>query len=100
MKNYNFVNAQEMHKLHPKTFEVPSNEELDNIKIGDIVKISIDQERFWIEVTEINNDEIIGTVGWRLYKEDDKLIEIDLEYGEKIKFEKKNIYSIWYIYEK
>jgi uncharacterized protein YegJ (DUF2314 family) len=99
MKNYNFVNAQEMHKLHPKTFEVPSDEELNNIKIGDFVKIciygklepdfsDIDNERFWVEVTEINNDEIIGTV-------DNELVEVDLKYGEKIKFKKENIYSIW-----
>ena len=34
-----FVNAVEMHKQHPDTFEVPSMKELMALKKGDFVKV-------------------------------------------------------------
>ncbi len=89
MKNFKFVNAQKMHELYPKTFDVPTIEELNSLKKGDSVKVCIDDiERFWVTVTSVNNDEIIGIV-------DNELIDLDLKIGEEIKFKKENIYSIW-----
>jgi hypothetical protein len=84
-----FVNAQEMMKKHPETFYAPSKEELDNIKIGDSVKVCVeDKERFWVTVTEIDGENITGEV-------DNVLIDVDLELGEIIKFKKENVYNIF-----
>ena len=83
-----FVNAKEMNKKYPKTFFIPTDEELDNLKEGDSVKICANDERFWVTVVKVNGDDITGTV-------DNNLIDVDLEYGEEIEFKKENVYTIW-----
>ena len=89
MKNIFYVNAQEMAKKHPDTFEAPTKEDLDAVKVGDSVKVCANQkERFWVTVTEVNNDDVIGTV-------DNDLVSVELAYDETIKFKKENIYSIY-----
>jgi len=88
-KTITFVDAQEMMKNHPDTFEAPTKNELDNLKVDDSVKVCVEnKERFWVTVKEINGDQIKGEV-------DNQLIEINLELGEEIEFEKRHIYSIW-----
>jgi hypothetical protein len=91
-ESYSFVDAQEMHRTHPKTFEVPTDEELNALKKGDEVKVCANnKERFWVIITSIDGDKITGTV-------DNELIDAGghgLNYGDSITFEKKNIYSIF-----
>ena len=83
-----FINAQEMAKNHPHTFHAPSKKELAGIAEKDIVKISHNQERFWVIVTNIKGNIITGTV-------DNELInEHDFSYGNSIQFNKDNIYNI------
>lgn len=96
MKEIEFVDAQEMHLLHPETFEVPTQEELDNIQPGDSVKVCVGKERFWVTVeligTLVGMKDVIGGII------DNDLVfthEHGLKCGDKIKFEKKNIYSIF-----
>lgn len=89
-ENY-FVNAQEMHELHPGTFFAPSEEDLSQIKPGVSVKVSIGRERFWVTVTNVDGDEITGSV-------DNDLIfteEHGLNYGDIISFKKENVYNIY-----
>lgn len=84
-----FIDAQQMHKDHPETFEVPSKEELDAIKPGDNVKVCVnDQERFWVLVTEVNGDKITGMVNNKL------LGDYGFDYEDTIKVLKRNVYSI------
>ena len=42
-----------MRKRHPDTFEAPTPEEVGQLSIGDFIKVSCHQERFWAIVTEI-----------------------------------------------
>lgn len=96
-----YENAQEMAKLYPDTFEAPSKEDLDKLQIEDFVKVCIkipqkaqesniifpESERFWVEITKIEDDYIEGKVS-------NDLVCLDLKYQELINFKKENIYSI------
>ena len=57
-----FVNAKQMSLENPTTFFVPSEEELNNLKLKDFVKVSIGTERFWVKIKKIDGDKIIGEV--------------------------------------
>ena len=57
-----FIDAQEMEKLHPDTFEAPLQSRLDEIIIHDTVKICNGQERFWVIITEINDQKLKGLI--------------------------------------
>lgn len=97
MKDIKFVNAQEMNRLNPITFEVSSQKELNEIKEGDSVKISTwlenedsINEKFWVNVVSVDGDKIKGIV-------DNNLIlthEHGLSFEDEVEFEKKNICSI------
>ena len=89
-KKAEFVDAQEMHKNHPTTFNVPSEEELNAIKKGDFIKVCVKTERFWVKVEEVKGDIIQGFV-------DNDLVfssEHELFYGDLVELEKKNVYDI------
>jgi hypothetical protein len=86
-----FVDAQEMQKKHPDTFEAPTTEKLNTIELGSLVKVCTCDERFWTKVIGIDNDTIVAVV-------DNDLVCTDrhgLILGDEITFEKKNIFSIW-----
>lgn len=83
------VDAQQMSVLHPLTFEVPTKQELDNIKVDDNVKISVNNERFWCEVKAILPNNVI------IAKINNDLLQDELRCGQTITFEKRHIYSIY-----
>jgi hypothetical protein len=86
-----FVDAQLMHRNHPDTFEVPDQDELDNIVPGALVKVCNNFERFWCKVTEVQLDGTISaTVDNRLFG------KYGYNEGDTVTFHKNNIYSIWY----
>ena len=90
IKTPRLVNAQEMNKLHPLTFDYPEKE-ICELKAGDSVKVCNSKERFWVTVKEIKGDDIIGIV-------DNDLISVSmdkLKLGDTIGFKKENIYDIW-----
>ena len=78
-----------MHKDHPDTFEVPDRSELDSIKKGSIVKVSCNDERFWTEVISVRGNMITASV------DNDLICDQEFGLGDTIKFEKRNIYSVW-----
>ena len=84
-----FVDAQQMHRHHPGTFEVPSDRRLASISPGDTVKVCNRQERFWVTVSSVDGEHITGVV-------DNQLMD-DYGYnlGDSIQFEKRHIYSIY-----
>lgn len=54
-KTIHFLDAVKMHEENPETFQIPSQEEIDSITIGDHVKVCIwdehnQPERMWVEV--------------------------------------------------
>ncbi len=91
MKQINFVDAQEMHKNNPETFYAPDNEKLENLKKGDIVKVSTGGERFWCIIDEIKQGSITATIDNNLVGTD----EHGLKYGDSITFESKHIFNIY-----
>lgn len=84
-----FIDAQEMHKKHPETFEAPTDDELSCIKAGDSVKVCRNNERFWVTITKVDCGNIEGII-------DNQLIcNSVLKCGDHVRFKKKNIYTIW-----
>lgn len=55
-KVHNFEDAHTMSLLHPDTFTVPDNKALHKLAPGDLVKVCIGGERFWVEVKSVNFD--------------------------------------------
>ena len=84
-----FINAQEMSLQHPKTFAAPCEKVLQDIKIGDYVKINPGHERFWCEVISINKEDrsIKGTVA-------STLIDYDWHPGDELDFKFEHVYDI------
>ena len=100
-KTIKLVNALERHKKHPETFEIPSKEELDNLKEGDFVKVIyefteedeciIEGERFWVEVDTIKGEQLKGKVSNDLvgsYKSN------NLKCDDRVSFGYENIINI------
>lgn len=83
-----FENAQQLTKEHPDTFRAPAQEELNSLKVGDIVKVCNGKERWWNVITRISGEKIIAKV-------DNTLVTTDLRYDDEITFLKKNIYDIY-----
>jgi len=90
IKSSVFVDAQEMHKKHPATFEVPSFEALSQIKMNDSVKVCADKERFWVTVITVDDHSIEGIVDNDLICTD----EHGLRCGDKVVLSRNNVYSI------
>ena len=82
------VNAKYMNTLFPNTFQVPSEKEIDNIKINDFVKICYGNERFWVKVIYMDGKIIYGAIKNNL------IINTYLNYNDIIVFNICNIYSI------
>ena len=81
-----FINAQQMAIDHPETFHWPVAEA--NFEIGDIVKVAIPGERFWVLITRIKGEVFTGRVS-------NALISGGLGFGDSIKFGRENIYEIY-----
>ena len=86
----NFIDAQQLHKDFPGTFKVPPPEALDKLTAGDLVKIAVDSERFWVRIEGVDGEKVAGHV----YSD---LILTDyhgLKAQDRIEFEKRHIYMI------
>ncbi len=89
-----FIDAQKMAKENPDTFYAPSLTELNEIKEGSLLKVATGGERFWVLVISVKGNKIIGKV-------DNDLICTDkhgLQCDDEVEFEKKNVYSIYSIF--
>lgn len=86
----NIIDFQQLHIEFPQTFLVPSREELDKIDSGDLVRICVDNERFWVRVLGTDGEKVNGFI----YSDMLHTIYHGLKGGDAIEFEKKNIYSI------
>lgn len=92
IKKVELYDAEEMHKKYPKTFHLPDKDDLDNLKVGDSVKVNkIPGERFWVEIVDIKPNYYLGRV-------DNMLVTSygNIKYNDIIQFRKKNIYAIGY----
>jgi hypothetical protein len=85
-----FVNAQQMAKDHPNTFEAPLQKDLDAIKVGSYVKICVEPERFWVKVTARQDDNLTGEINNDLIASDSHGLFCDMT----VEFTVDNIYQI------
>jgi hypothetical protein len=81
------VNARLL-ALEFETFETPTNADIRKVKPGDFVKLARNGERFWVRVS--------GFVGkkWHGIVDNDLSMNPDLQAGDCIFFDRKNIYDI------
>ena len=60
------TNPQTFQPQYPENVHVINPVYWDNVEVGQYVKIRSSNEYFWVEVTEINGDEITGEVYYKL----------------------------------
>jgi hypothetical protein len=90
------IDAQEQHRLHPETFEVPSADALDALRAGDHVKAifgappgsQLGAERMWIFITAVDGDVIRGRL-------DSDPLFVRLRYGEELQLERRHVCDVW-----
>ncbi len=79
------VNIQKLYKISPTMYKIPDN--LNDLKIGQKVKICDHCEYIEVEIKKINDSNIIGDIITYLkYKK-------KYNYGSTIMFDKSNIYG-------
>jgi hypothetical protein len=82
-----FVDAQEMARAYPQSFQAPSPLDLHDIKVGDSIKVCLNNERFWLSVIQVQGDRILGKVT-------NDLLFNDLRYGSQIVVEKRHVHDV------
>jgi hypothetical protein len=86
-----WLDAQAMHKAHPDTFDVPTDEELAVIASGSFIKVCgfgfHGRERFWLEVQAVEGDTITGLV-----KND--LTELPLFRDDEVKVDRRHVMNL------
>lgn len=81
----------EMNEKHPTTFNIPSDEEKDELKVGDVVKI-IDQwnrERFWVEIKDFITDDLMVCI-----VRNDLMNNQPYDFGDELFVTKRNIIDV------
>ena len=69
MTHYNpsdLTDPQNFQREYPESVHAISPVYWNNIEVGHYAKIRSSNEYFWVEVTEVNNDEITGEVYYEL----------------------------------
>ena len=81
------MDAQEVHRAHPETFDVPDSAKLANPKPGDTIKIGDGEQRFWTRVVSADATHITATV-------DNATAREDRGYGQDqlVKYERRHAY--------
>jgi hypothetical protein len=83
-----WINVKVMKKNYPTDFDIPTRKELNSLSIGKLVKIGNKLERFWVKITEISDNFILGKIDNYL------TFNSKYDYGNIILFDKKNVYEI------
>lgn len=93
MSEIEFSNAQARSLNNSESFKVPIMEELREIKIGDLVKVIGNHERFWVIITGLlqkeDGDYIVGTIDSRLQE------TLKPNYRDEITCSVQSICQIW-----
>jgi len=87
-KRIQLVDAQQMAKEFPDTFEAPSPSDLHKLRTGDIVKVSNRAERFWVQIVSRRDDIFLGRV-------DNCLLSGRVGIDDHIKFHECNVFEIY-----
>lgn len=82
-----FEDAQRLARKYPDSFYAPTQDELNEIKPGDFIKVCASKERFWIEVSSVENERIEGKVA-------NDLLMDELRFDDTICVELRHVYDI------
>lgn len=89
---FEFVDCEEMARTYPDTFEIPSKEEIADLKVGDYVKLLFVHtpiERMWVKVDAIYNDHsFTGSLS------NDPYMINGIKFGDRFAFHAKHIANI------
>ncbi len=98
-KNYYLADAQTQHRKYPRTFIIPTEEEIEALQVHDLVKLifcfpeqlenGCCAERMWVCITEITEDGFCGEL------DNEPYYLKDLQAGDRISFQKKHIAAIF-----
>lgn len=88
------INARKMSLKFPDRFSY-WEEDINNLKEGEIVKVCNGWERFWVVVREINGDKLIGEVNNNLIGSVNGDKPSSYNFKDLISFKKENIYQVW-----
>ena len=93
MAKWTLLDAVEMNKKHPDTFEIPTGEERNGLELGDKVYLSFESkkygsERMWVQVSYIGDEEYEG-----ILQSFPMSFEI-LKHGDTIPFISQNVLNI------
>ena len=88
--SYDLIDCQEMNRLHPRTFQVPSADDIATVEVGHSVKLYFNpNERMWVDI------HYIGLDGDGQYFEgtlaNDPIVLTHLTYGQRIVFRPRHI---------
>jgi hypothetical protein len=75
-KGITYLNAQEMKRNFPDSFRAPSRKALNNIEVGDYIKVSVDDDRFWVKVTLVDANIVYGTRDKDILLREEDAIEV------------------------
>lgn len=87
---YTLIDGQAMHKSHPATFEIPTPEEIADLKPGDYIKLGF----------KTNDPTVKGERMWCIFHSpgiahlDNNPVFTDLTIGDMIMFENRHILTI------
>jgi hypothetical protein len=84
------VDAQEMHRQYPDTFEAPTDHELATIRPGQFIKVCRDGERFWLAVTGASGRYLIASIANPLVTSGNARLAM----GKAVRVEPRHVYSI------
>ena len=98
--HYELDNGEEIHNEYPETFEIPSRELREKLKVGDIVKLifrmeerankeEVSVERMWVEIQEKNGSYYSGIL------DNDPSGEVLVECGITVNFKAEHIIQIY-----
>jgi hypothetical protein len=82
------IDGVERNKQHPQTFEIPTDEQKDNVFADDFVKIGVEGERFWVRVTIRDGAHYVGQIKSYLVG------KWGLKFDDEIAFEAKHILAV------
>lgn len=88
VKIIELVDAKELRRLYPETFEVPSDHEIEVLEVGQLIKVSAYGERFWVKIVEVHENKFICAI-------DNYLLDDRIGYGDLIEVSANNIYLIY-----
>jgi hypothetical protein len=83
-----WIDTHQIQLLNPNNFTIPTNNDLNSLSVGNLVKIGNKMERFWVKIVEINKDFLLGKIDNHL------TFSQKYNYNDIVLFEKNNIYNI------